>query len=134
MLAPASQLEVAVAGEFAEVAGRERAASYRLAAEVAEKGARRDLHFALGQRDLDMAERAADLVAVVTGPVEADYRAAFGQAVALVGRQAERTSAGQQRGIDAGAADGDETQALRGALAGEALLAGRLSVTFIWNS
>ena len=82
----------------------------RRLADVAEECARSDANFTVDDTHADVVEGASDIVAVVTGAVDADHRATLGQSIALVSGQAERPRLAQQSRGDAGAADGEVAQ------------------------
>ena len=99
-----------VAVDAGEVAGREGIVAGRGLPGVAEEGASAHGQFAVFDEQFGVAERTTNAVGVVAGAVDRQHRAAFGQAVALVGGNAEGARTGQQFRGDAGAADGNELQ------------------------
>ena len=78
VLAPALQVQVTVAVEAGEVAGRESIVAGRGLPGVAEEGASAHGQFAVFDEQFGVAERTTNAVGVVAGAVDRQHRATFG--------------------------------------------------------
>ena len=106
VLAPTHQVEVTSLVELAEIAGGEIGVGIAGAADVAQKGRGADHHLATLDANARVGQWPADIGAttVVRRPVQGHHRAAFGQSISLIGRNAPFTRLSQEVGVDAPAA------------------------------